>query len=368
MITVFEANKNMLRLGRGSAQSKKKDAAKHAPSKRQDSEEVGDLDEWQAQNEDKISKLVDVVKNNNGAIVPDVNYAEGKYAYSVLGSQDGAGYGMDFVERLSSPEVGILDRFVYSRFLVCPEHQSSFLVNVRQLCPKCNSVSVERLHLLEHKSCGYLAEKSKFAQPAGEQLQCPSCNRQVKNAEKEIRVPATWYFCNDCGEKFDDATIRLYCKEFDHDFSVNDARTVTIYGYVLAESERPALDRLKLKADIEGLLSEFGFTVEEDYSVRGRSGNDHLVDIHGVNQKRQSVFVLVGGGSEDSIDSKMVQILDSAPSVAILAGFASVTEKTKFVASKYNTTIITSQSIPEILSDIKKILVQKLNLGVAAAK
>lgn len=370
---MFEANKSLLNLGRGSVQPKKtgeanKQAHKNRPD---DTPEAKEVLMWREQNKEKISKFIDKVKEGyNGAILPDVHYEKGDYAYPALKEIGEDVANTDFMENLSDGNLGLLERFVYNRFLVCPQHSSSFLVNVRLFCPKCSSISVEKLHLLEHRSCGYLAEKTKFVDSGSENLKCPSCSKGIKAPQKEMRVPAVWYFCDDCKEKFDEVSVRLHCKEYDHDFTVAEAGSVTIYGYALANSEgNAAIDYPKLRGDTAKLLSEFEFSVEENYAVRGKSGNEHVIDVYGVNKKKQSVFVLINSFVErDSVDSRIIQILDTMPSIAILAGYPTITETTKSIASKYNASIIASQNVPEILSEIKKILSQRLNLGVATAR
>lgn len=363
---MFEVNKKLLSLGRGSTQpTNGKKNGKDVIS-----DDSGEIALWQKENEGRISKfLLKVKENYNGVILPDVHYAEGRYLYLALKDADGVVTETDFMDKLASTDPPLLEKFVHNQFLVCPQHKSSFLVNVRMFCPKCNSICVQRLHLLEHKSCGYLAEKIKFVESQNGDIKCPSCGKVIKNPQKEVRVPATWYYCNDCEEKFDDATIRLYCKEYDHDFSISEAKPVTIYGYAIASSERPQFDYLKLKGDVVKMLSEFELVVEENYLVKGKSGNDHVIDVCGTNKKGQSVFILINNSSEsNSVDSRIIQVLDTMPNTAILAGYPTVTEKIKSVASKYNASVIASQNVQEILSEIKKILSQRMNLGVAAAR
>lgn len=352
---MFNLNKDSLKLGRGSGQAQK---AKAAPAS--DSPEDREIALWAEQNKDKISQFVEKVKENyNGVVIPDVSYVDGRYAYLPLKEIEESVTGTEFLEKLSHTKLGVLERFVFNKFLICPDHHSSFLVNVRLFCPKCSSISVEKLHLLEHKSCGYLAEKTRFSDDSA--LKCPSCNKTIRDSQKEMRVPATWYFCNDCKEKFDDAAIRFYCKEYDHDFHVSEAKAVTIYGYTLLDADdKSQFDHVKLKNEIAKLMTKLGLATENNYTIRGKSGQDHIVDVYGVDEKGQTVFILVNSTGENLVDSRMLQILDTAPKTAILIGYSSIAEKTKSIASKYNVSIITSQGIPEILVEAEKILLQRL--------
>lgn len=361
---MFQLNKNS-KLGAGSGTEKKTNPAKPLLVTPEDTAEIREIMRWSDQNKEKILKFLDKVKENyNGTVLPEIRYVEGRYLYLALKEVEEAVTNVDFLEKLTHPKLDLLEKFVYNRFLVCPEHQSSFLVNVRLFCPKCNSISVEKLHLLEHKICGYLAEKSKFSDLEPDKLKCPSCNKSIKTPQKELRIPATWYLCGDCKEKFDDATISFYCKEYDHDFNVSEAKTITVHGYLLTNSgTKPPFDYSKLKSEITTLLSKFGFSAEENYTVKGRSGHDHTVDVYGINDKNQSVFILINNSDQNnSIDSRIIQILDTSPKIAILIGYASITEKTKSIASKYNVSIILSQNISEILSEAEKAISHKLQI------
>src|SRR3989338_7070639 len=66
---------------------------------------------------------------------------------------------------------------------------------------------------------------------------CPSCLKKIKNFEKEIRVPAMWYQCEDCIEKFDNAVIKLHCRKYDHDFDTNSGKFITTFCYKLKNSD-----------------------------------------------------------------------------------------------------------------------------------
>jgi hypothetical protein len=328
--------------------------------------ETKEIAEWQEKNKEKITKFIDKTNENyNGTIIPEVSYSEGMFQYNALKEIDEPLTNYEFLERLSHEGTNLLEKFVFNKFLVCSDHQNSFLVNVRLYCPKCNSIGIEKLHLLEHKSCGYLGEKNSFSEEA--QPKCPSCNKTIKNPTKELRVPATWYYCSDCKEKFDDATIRLHCKEFNHDFNINEAKTVTIYGYKVVSSTKPEFDHQKLKGELSKLVSKLGFTTDEDHTIKGRSGHDHTIDVYGIDKKNQTIFILLNNSHEGELDSKIIQVLDTAPKIAILVGHSSISEKTKSIASKYNVSIISSQNSTEILSEAEKIIAYRLKKIEGAA-
>ncbi|MEM3063781.1 MAG: hypothetical protein QW177_00250 [Candidatus Nitrosotenuis sp.] len=363
---IFQINKNPLRIKKNVDSSQLKDDKIHAHamgktvSTKPDSTELQEILDWQEKNSEKIAKLIQKVNESyNGVIVPDVNYADGTFTYVALKEIDESPTNYSFLENLSHDGASKMEKFVYNKFLVCADHQKSFLVNVRLYCPKCNSICIERLHLLEHRACGYIGEKNGFVAQELNKPKCPSCNKQIKTPAKELRIPATWYHCTECKEKFDDAIIRLHCKEFNHDFDVNEARAVTIYGYTIVDPTRHEFDYSAIKSELVKLVSKLGFTVDEDYLIKGRSGHDHIIDIYGMDKKNQTIFILINK-QDGEIDSRIIQVLDTAPKIAILIGHSSVSAKTKSIAAKYNVSIISSQNSAEILSETEKIITFRL--------
>lgn len=329
----------------------------------EETEEIKEILVWRQENDQKISKILTKIKQNtNGVLLPQIEHGRGQIQYQILGEIDESTTNPSFLENLAHKKLNLLEKFVYNQFLICPDHPSSFLVNVRLCCPKCNSIDVHKLHLFEHKICGCIMEKLRFADGQDDKnLRCPSCKRQIKNPQKELRVPATWFVCNECKEKFDDAHITFHCKEFDHDFALNDAQTVTVYGYALTNgSEHLPIDAQELKNEIIKVLTKLGFTIDENYIIKGKSGHDHKIDIYGNNNKNQTVFILINNSNDSEIDSKIIQILDTSPKIALIIGLASITEKTKAIAAKYNVSIISSQNISEIVSEAEKLLSYKI--------
>lgn len=316
-----------------------------------------ELAKWQEQNNDKISQLLKKAKDGyNGLLVPEIDQKTAQFSYRILREMDGLDVG--FLNNLAN--LGIMDKLVNNKFLICPEHKASFLLSVRISCPKCSSINVEKLNLLEHRTCGFISEKKNFV--ADPELKCPSCKKQIKNQEKELRLPASWYLCNDCKDKFDEAKINLHCNEFDHDFTVNQADSIVLYNYLLSDdTEKSTLDQGKIKEEIIKVFSKYGYTVSENHAVKGNSGIDQTIDILGTDDKGQSISIFINNlsGNNAEIDSKLIQILDTAPKTAILVGFTSISEMTKSIASKYNLSIISSQNVDEIIVEVQKIVSAK---------
>ena len=144
------------------------------------------------------------------------------------------------------------------------------------------------------------------------ELKCPSCKKQIKNPDKELRLPASWFLCNDCKDKFDEAKINLHCNEFDHDFTVNQADSIVLYNYLLSDdTEKSTLDQGKIKEEIIKVFSKYGYTVSENHAVKGNSGIDQTIDILGTDDKGQSISIFIiliikHNGSSNTITKKTI--------------------------------------------------------------
>ena len=60
------------------------------------------------------------------------------------------------------------------------------------------------------------------------------------------------------------------------------------------------------------------------------------------------------------LNSKIIDVLDTTPTVAILIGFPSISEKAKSITSNYNISLVTEQEPKAILSSIDNILTEKI--------
>ncbi len=358
---MFQIGKNLLK-GKIDSKGQKLESPKEQkkPTIKISASEAAQLSKWQEQNGEKIEKLVKKAKENyNGLLVPEINHKEASFGYRIFRELD-TGYDVEFLDNLAN--LGMFEKFVNNKFLVCPDHHASFLISVRVTCPKCNSINVNKLHLFEHRACGFITEKKSFESQGNDELKCPSCKKTIKNQEKELRLPASWYLCVDCTDKFDEAKLSLHCNEFNHDFTAGQASSVTLYNYVLSDFEnKPQLDQSKLKTVLSQVLLKHGYSVNENHITKGKSGIEHSVDLVGTDKSGDSVFVFINGSSESNseIDSRLIQILDTSPKIGILAGFGSISEKTISIASRYNLSIISSQNVDEIAVEVEKIISTK---------
>ena len=316
---------------------------------------------------EKISKLISVIESSQEKmIMASISMDQGKITYPLLTQIGEDSDNLDFLEKLASPNFDILERFVSERLIVCNEHPESLSTSLRINCPHCSSIDISKLHLIEHRRCGYISENKNFDVASdGKIEQCPSCKKQIKDQKKEITRPAMWYNCNECKEKFDDVSVKIHCRKFNHDIEISDAKSLLVPGFKIKNladtsntSISPILNQLK------NLLGSLGFSAEENYTVSGKSGNNYRINIYGEDKIKRTVFIFIRNPNAENdnseLNSKIIEVLDTSPTVTILIGFPSISEKAKTITGNYNISLITDKEPNKILSSIKDILETKV--------
>ena len=316
---------------------------------------------------EKISKLIQAIETSNEKmIIPLIDMGQGKITYPILEQIGEPIDNIDFLEQLTSENFDILKRTVYERLAVCPDHPESMTTTVRLHCPECTSMDITKLHLIEHKRCGYISENKNFEfSDDGKIISCPSCKKQIRDVNREIARPAMWYTCNECKEKFDDVSIKLHCRKANHDFEISDAHSISIPGFIIKNLQDASNSSISpILKSLKKLLDSFGFSANENHTVIGKSGNTYRINIHGEDENKRTIFIYVKNPNAESdnseLNSKIIEVLDTTPTVTILIGFPSISEKAKTITSNYNISLITEQEPNKILSSIKDILSKKL--------
>lgn len=316
---------------------------------------------------EKISNLIKSIETSNEKmIIPIIDIGQGKITYPILEQIGEPADNLDFLEQLTSENFDILKRTVYERLAVCPDHPESMSTTVRLNCPRCTSMDISKLHLIEHKRCGYISENKNFEiSNDGKIISCPSCKKQIKDANREIAKPAMWYACNECKEKFDDVSLKLHCRKANHDFEISDAHSISIPGFVLKNLQDASNSSISpILTPLKKLLDSFSFSANENHTIIGKSGNSYRVNIYGEDEHKRTIFIYIKNPNAESdnseLNSKIIEVLDTTPTVTILIGFPSISEKAKTITSNYNISLITEQDPNKILSSIKDILSQKV--------
>jgi len=312
--------------------------------------------------QNKIDELIKIIKTSDEKLIaPTLDLMTGKYVFPLLEKIGESANNVEFLEKLTSQSIDILERTVYEKIAVCPEHPTSLQVNMRLYCPKCNSMNIEKMHLLEHKICGCISERRNFGHEDDElTLKCPSCKKIIKNSKNELRIPAMWYSCIACKEKFDDVKMRMRCRAYNHDIETNMLRTVSIPCYRLKNLNLRTDSDSSLIVSLRQIFSEYGFTSEDDCSSRGKSMHFHNVDLVGKDSNNNTIFIYIAKPKqeidESEINAKIIPILDCSPTKTIIIG--SFSEKAKSIAFQYNIDLIESEDKSTILSYFKEILNQ----------
>lgn len=325
--------------------------------------ETEDVDAFVNNNPDKneisvLMKKINDVKDRT--IFPKIDFIDGRITFPILSEIGKNESDIEFLDGLCKNEQ-ILERHTFERILVCPHHPDSFSSNVRLYCPKCNSMDIKKLHLVEHIKCGYISEQINFESNSTKITKCPSCNKKIEDSIKELRIPAKWYSCNNCTEKFDNVLLKIHCRNFNHDFDINSAKSIDVPSFKIKTDETgTSIDTREIFEGLKKLLNEIGFKATENYSIQGRSGHYHSIDLYGLNEKNLSVFIFIKKSDSEidnsEINSKIIQVLDTSPNISILVGFSSISEKAKSIASSYNVSIVASQNPNQIIDSTRKIL------------
>ncbi len=305
-----------------------------------------------------VQLIQEVQKLEDRTIKPFVDYNEGRLFYPILSK---IGEVQDNIEYLDSLVTdGILEKKIYEKLIVCPIHPDTFSSSIRLYCPSCHSMNVEKLNLFEHKKCGYITESTNFDFSDQNDSTCPSCKKPIKNFEKEIRVPAMWYQCNDCSEKFDNAVIKLHCRKHEHDFDTNSGQFITTFSYKLKNSEISIKsDISQIKDELLNLLQGFNFTAKLNVSIKGKSGNVHEIPIYGKSKTtNDSILIFIknqpNGIDQSVMNSILVPKLDINPTNTLLVTVSDINEGVESLAKHYGIHLISEPDFSKIISRVEE--------------
>jgi hypothetical protein len=305
-----------------------------------------------------VNLIQEVQKLDDKTIKPFIDYIEGRIFYPILSNigetQDNVSYLDDLVSD------GILAKQIYEKLIVCPIHPTVFSSSMRLYCPKCHSMNVEKLNLFEHKKCGYITESKNFDFTNIDHSICPSCKKEIKNFEKEIRVPAMWYQCEDCTEKFDNAVIKLHCRKHEHDFDTNSGKFITTFCYKLKNSDISNIsDTTQIKDELVKLLRGFNFSAELNSLVKGKSGNTHEIPVFGKSKSNDdSILIFIKnqstGVDESDMNSILIPKLDIEPKNTLLVTVSDVKDGVENMAKHYGINLISDPDFSKIISRVEE--------------
>jgi len=305
-----------------------------------------------------VQLIQEVQKLEDRTIKPFIDYTEGRLFYPILSEIGEVQDNIEYLDGLVTD--GILEQKIYEKIIVCPIHPDTFSSSIRLYCSHCNSMNVEKLNLFEHKKCGYITESSNFDFSDHENSSCPSCKKPIKNFEKEIRVPAMWYQCNDCSEKFDNAVIKLHCRKHEHDFDTNSGQFVTTFSYKLKNSEISInSDTSQIKEELLKLLQGFNFTAKLNVSIKGKSGNVHEIPIYGKSKTtNESILIFIknqhDGIDQSDVNSILVPKLDINPTNTLLVTVSGINDGVESLVKHYGIHLISEPDFSQIIARVEE--------------
>lgn len=307
----------------------------------------------------RIANLIqEVLQLEDVTIYPVLDYSADQIIYPILSTIDEAPNNTVFLDDLVTGD--IFDKGIHERLIVCPLHPKSISATMRIYCPKCNSANIEKLNLVEHKKCGHIIESKISNYSTSTPFVCPSCSKEINNAENDIKVLAMWYRCENCAEKFDDALIKLHCRKFNHDFDANSGKFNTLFYYRLKTLHiSKDADTTNIKNELVKLLHRFKITTKQNTLVKGKSGNMHDIAIYatGTSDDDTLLFFVKNryeGISESDMNSILIAKLDFEPKHALFVTQSPLQDGVENLAKLYGIVTISEPEFIKIRSRVEE--------------
>jgi len=312
-----------------------------------------------------VQKLVlELQKTKDHSLIPSINFEKNQVYYPLLQQIGKDENEILFLENLIGSASDVLEKQVYEKIPTCPDHPENLFVSARMYCPKCSSIDIKKLSLVEHKLCGYIDDITKFdAKNITTITKCPHCNNPIRNPERELRLPGMWYSCHHCKEKFDNALLKLHCRKFNHDFDIHAANYVSIPYYTLKSVSGVKLDLFMLVSKLGKVLESNGFHTQEFVKVKGTSGISHPTSLYGHKEdKRIVLFVKASKKMVDDaeINSVFADVLDISPDLTILIGIPDISDRAKAMASSNGISVIIGTDYDKIIDSVNETLSKTL--------
>ena len=134
------------------------------------------------------------------------------YTYAMLtenldfANEDNA---LDILQEAERNEI-LSGKFVDSIYL-CNSCSNTYM-NIREVCPNCDSSHLTSSDLVHHFSCAYMGEVNEFkSMGMGETLVCPKCEKKLKHIGVDYDKPSAIFNCKSCDHSFQDPRIRAKC-------------------------------------------------------------------------------------------------------------------------------------------------------------
>jgi len=291
-----------------------------------------------------IALLKGLLAKNVESVTPTVTN-DGKIVYGEIGqlASDETG---EVLDRLAG--AGVFEKRSESRLLACPVHEGALDLMPRLRCPSCNSMIMRKGTLTQH-ICGNIAPRESFGNT------CPKCGKP--SPEQSLKLVGSWYECENCKTRSATPNVYLYCRKFDHDFPVAQAKLVDKPSYKLtSEAATDLRQRLGTIIGIAEGLQARGVQVKISGMITGASGVEHTFDLV-LEQGKKTVPVDVKVSQDGEVQvvgvlATYAKVLDIGAKVHVMVAIPAASADSKRTAAAYGMLVVegkNSDSIVEAL-------------------
>ena len=306
-------------------------------------------------NDPKVARLFELLIDKNiPGIEPVFAPRRGSWvSYPAVESELGtdADYSTLLLEDLA--RMGYLSKQFYDKVLFCPACNSQDL-KLNTVCPKCQSAHLERQHVLEHKTCGYVGPETEFARNGGRA--CPKCRVELVLVGSDYVDRGLRYRCHACETVSETPDENWTCRSCGRVHPKGEVRELMMYSYVLdqAQMSRLRVERIP-KARVREFLTREGYEIQESVQTTGRSGAEHRIDLLATKRSGPLEHRVVVGFStaERAVDSEEVIKLyakgyDVAAQDIIMVASPSLSDDARQFASHYHIRVYNAEELDRL--------------------
>jgi DNA-directed RNA polymerase subunit RPC12/RpoP len=239
---------------------------------------------------------------------------------------------------------GYFNELEFDRSIFCP-NCGSIHKQTKYNCARCNSIKVKRYELIEHSTCGYIAERKAFLNEENIFV-CPGCSRKTtsktrKSKNKDVgvfNVIGTSYSCDNCGHKFDKPEVTNICQNCGTIYDYKNSLYNIQYYYNLTDKIMeitPIRQTRHILRTTESILNEHGYEVKLDGVIEGKSGEKRVLDIVAEKDEKMLLIDLSHWGKEEDILSLLGKKMDTDAEATIMIDISG-NEKMKQLGEIYN--------------------------------
>jgi len=224
----------------------------------------------------------------------------------------------------------------YDRVILCPKC-GSVDVYSKYSCPRCHSMRVDRMELIEHPFCGYIGDKASFISDSS--LICPNCRTELgpvdgkppgDGSRRDYRIIGSSFECRKCGYRFERPQVIHVCNECGAIFNYMTARYERLYSYEIPEEVAETIGLVpelrSILQPLESTLMEHGYTVERNGRLIGVSGGEHTFNLVASKGGRRIVIDISRRGEQRDIVSLLGKKMDVRPTSTVLIDMSGSTE------------------------------------------